>query len=44
MRFVYLKCDRMHEEHVPQVVFVYRLCVMFTLGGFVGMLIGLWSR
>ena len=44
IKYVYLKCDRAHEKHVAQVVFVYRLCVMFTLGSVVGLLIGLLSR
>lgn len=37
---MYLKCDRPHEKHMAQVVFVYRLCVMFTLGSAVGMVLG----
>ena len=41
VRYVYLKCDRAHEKHIAQVVFVYRLCVMFTLGSIVGMFLGM---
>lgn len=37
----FVKCDRVHEKHVPQMIFVYRLCGVFVLGSFVGMLLGL---
>lgn len=39
IRYVYLKCNRAHEKHIAHVVFVYRLCVMFTLGSAVGILL-----
>jgi len=38
-KYIYLKCERAHEKHMPQVVFAYRLCVMFTLGSFAGFVI-----
>ncbi len=41
IRYVYLKCDRVHEKHVAQFMIVYRLCLVFTVSFLFGVLIDL---
>jgi hypothetical protein len=41
--FKFVKCDRLHEKHVPQMMVLYRLCAAFTLGSLVGLVISILS-
>jgi hypothetical protein len=40
-KVVYVKCNRIHEKHISQMIVLYRLCAMFTLGSIVGVFISL---
>lgn len=41
--YKFVKCHRKHEKHVPQMIVLYRLCAVFTLGSVIGVLVNLLS-
>lgn len=43
-KVMYVKCHRIHEKHDSQMIVLYRLCAMFTLGSVIGVFISLFVR